>query len=196
MRTGTGRADGADRLLVAAAFLVLSLGVLAGPRLAMAAQPGDVAAVWVQKEVRFVYTGFTTKYSCDGLEDKMRRILLQLGARDDLKVMPYGCLRSGTPETNPGVRIVLHVLQPVGAAGGEPVAAHWKTVDLLAGRDAVDASLDCELIAQLKRDVLPLFSPRQVDYGAVCSAFQPITGGTQLKAQVLIRDAGAAVASR
>jgi hypothetical protein len=178
------------------ASLILSLGVLAAPPLAMADESPDVAAVWVQKEVRFIYTGFTTKYSCDGLEDKMRRVLLALGARSDLKMTPYGCLRSGTPEINSGVRVVMHVLQAAGPAGGAPVAAHWQTVDVLAGRDAVDASLDCELIAQLKRDVLPLFAPRQVDYKAVCSAFQPVAGGTQLKAQVLISDGGAAVASR
>jgi hypothetical protein len=178
------------------ASLILSLGVLAIPRFAMADESPGVAAVWVQKEVRFMYTGFTTKYSCDGLADKMRRVLLALGARSDLKMTPYGCVRSGTPEINSGVRVVMQVLQPAGAAGGEPVAAHWQTVDVLAGRDAVDASLDCELIAQLKRDVLPLFAPRQVDYKAVCSAFQPVAGGTQLKAQVLISDGGAAVASR
>ncbi len=196
MRNARGGANGAGRILAAAVLLAMALAVLAAPRAALAAEPGDVPAVWVQKEVRFVYTGFTTKYSCDGLVDRVRGMLLELGARADLKVLPYGCVRSGTPETNPGVRIVMHVLQPATAAGGESVAAHWKTVDLLSGRDAVDASLDCELIAQLKRDVLPAFSPRHVDYSAVCSAHQPIAGGTQLKAQVLIGDGAAGVASR
>jgi hypothetical protein len=154
------------------------------PALAAADSPQQPAA-WVQKELNFRYVGFTTKYSCDGLQDRMRRLLLKLGARDDLKVTEYGCL---APETTPGVRIVMHVLQAASAPGGQTVAAHWQTVDLLADRDLFDAARDCELIAQLDRDVLPLFSPRHVDYSAACHVNDPLTGGTRLKADVLVSD--------
>jgi hypothetical protein len=118
----------------------------------------------------------------------MRRILLQLGARDDLKVTSYGCIRVNAPETTPGVRIVMHVLQPVSATGGQTVAAHWKAIDVLADRDPADAALDCELVSQLKRDVLPLFAARHVDYSAACAAHMPLVGGTRLKADVLVPD--------
>jgi hypothetical protein len=170
-----------------AVFLVVSLCAAAGSAPA-AADSADVAAAWVPKEVNFVYVGFTTKYTCDGLQAKMRRILLQLGARDDLKVERYGCMRVNAPETTPGVRIVMHVLQPASATAGETVAAHWKSVDVLADRNPVDAALDCELIAQLNRDVLPLFAPRHVDYSAACAANKPLVGGTRLKADVLVPD--------
>jgi hypothetical protein len=170
-----------------AVLLVVSLCAAAGSAPA-AADSADVAAAWVPKEVNFVYVGFTTKYTCDGLQAKMRRILLQLGARDDLKVERYGCMRVNAPETTPGVRIVMHVLQPASATAGETVAAHWKSVDVLADRNPVDAALDCELIAQLNRDVLPLFAPRHVDYSAACAANKPLVGGTRLKADVLVPD--------
>ena len=49
------------------------------------------SAVWTQKEFKFTYQGFTTKYSCDGLAGKMREILLTFGARKDLKVNRWGC---------------------------------------------------------------------------------------------------------
>jgi hypothetical protein len=178
--------------LLTAAFVLGSLGVGASASLA-AADSGDDAAVWVPKELNFRYVGFTTKYSCDGLRDKMRSILLQLGARDDLKVTGYGCIAVNSPETTPGVRIAMHVLQPASAAAGQPaagrtVAAHWKTVDLLADRNLVDAGLDCELVAQLHREVLPLFVPRHVDYSAACSVNTPLPGGTKLKAEVLVPD--------
>jgi hypothetical protein len=181
----------AGRIALLTAALVLgSLGVAASAPLAAAdsGDGGDGAAVWVQKELNFRYVGFTTKYSCDGLRDKMRRILLQLGARDDLKVTGYGCIRVNSPETTPGVRIAMHVLQPASAAAGQTVAAHWKMVDLLADRNLVDAGLDCELVAQLDRDVLPLFAPRHVDYSAACSVNTPLAGGTKLKADVLVAD--------
>jgi hypothetical protein len=173
--------------LFMAVLLVATLcaGVASAPAAETAA---DAAAVWVPKEVNFVYVGFTTKYTCDGLQAKMRRVLLELGARDDLKVMRLGCMRANMPETTPGVRIVMHVLQPVSAAAGQTVAAHWKNVDVLADRNVVDAALDCELISQLKQDVLPLFTARHVDYSAACAANKALIGGTRLKADVLVPD--------
>ncbi len=169
-----------------AALMVAFLCAGAGPPALAAAGSGEQAAVWVQKEVNFRYVGFTTKYSCDGLQDKMRRILLQLGARDDLKMTGYGCVGVNSPETTPGVRIVMHVLQPASATAGQTMAAHWETVDLLADRDLFDAARDCELISQLKRDVLPLFAVRHIDYSAACSAHTPLVGGTRLKADLLV----------
>jgi len=184
----------AGRLVLLTAALVLGwLGVGTSAPVA-AADSGDGAAVWVPKELNFRYVGFTTKYSCDGLRDKVRRILLQLGARADLKVTGYGCISVNTPETTPGVHIAMHVLQPASATPGQTVAAHWKTVDLLADRNLVDAGLDCELVSQLDRDVLPLFAPRHVDYSAACSVNNPLIGGTRLKADVLVADPASAAA--
>jgi hypothetical protein len=178
-----------------AALVVASLCAGANPPALAAADSGEQAAVWVQKEVNFRYVGFTTKYSCDGLQDRIRGILLRLGARNDLKMTGYGCMGVNSTETTPGVRIVMHVLQPPSAAPGQTVAAHWKTVDLLADRDLFDAARDCELISQLDRDVLPLFAVRHVDYRAACSARTPLVGGTRLKADVLVADAAPPVAS-
>lgn len=173
--------------LAYAAALLACGSVWAGPQTSSAAS-GAASAVWVPKELNFVYRGFTTKYSCDGLQERMRRILLQLGARDDLKVMRFGCLSVNAPETTPGVRIIMHVLQPASGAAARTVAAQWKTVDVLADRDPSKAALDCELIAQLDREVLPLFATRQVDYSAACPAYTVVVGGTRLKADVLVAD--------
>ena len=191
-----GTVAAVERLAGFSALLVVAaLSAAASSAALAAASDANEAAVWVQKGVNFRYVGFTTKYSCDGLRDRMRRILLQLGARDDLKMTGYGCVGVNSPETTPGVRIVMYVLQPAGAAGGTAVTAHWKTVDVLADRDHFDAARDCELISQLKRDVLPLFAPRHVDYSAACSVGTPLVGGTRLKADVLVADAAPPVAA-
>lgn len=174
---------------------VLLVSVCTGAGAAPAASSGQEAAVWVKKEVNFRYVGFTTKYTCDGLQDKMRRILLWLGARDDLKMTGYGCLGVNAPETTPGVRIVMHVLQPASATAGQTVAAHWKRVDLLSAHDLLSAAADCELISQLNRDVLPLFAARDVDYSATCSVHTPLIGGTRLKVNVLVADSSTPTAS-
>lgn len=179
----------------AAALTVILLCAAANPPL-RAADSANEAAVWVEKEVNFRYVGFTARYSCEGLRDRMRRILLQLGARDDLSLTGYGCMAVNSPETTPGVRIVMHVLRPASTAAGQTVPAHWKRVDLLADRDLLDAARDCELVSQLDREVLPLFAVRQVDYSAVCPVNQPPVGGTRLKLDVLVAAAGAATATR
>jgi hypothetical protein len=190
-----GTAAAVERtVLFAAALMGASLCAAASPP-AAAAGSGEEAGVWVQKEINFRYVGFTTKYSCDGLQDKMRHFLLLLGARD-IKIAGYGCVGANSPETTPGVRVIMHVLQPASAGAEQSVAAHWQSVDLLAGRDPFDAARDCELISQLDRDVLPLFAVRDVEYSATCSVHTPLVGGTRLKAAVLVADSRAATASR
>ncbi|MGO9802157.1 MAG: hypothetical protein ACLPTM_09090 [Steroidobacteraceae bacterium] len=154
---------------------------------AMADTPTEYG-VWTQKELIFQYTGLTTKYTCDGFMDKMKKLLLTLGARPgDLQV-------SGCPLG--GVRIRMHVLEPAPAGTvAHAVPTRWQAVDLLAGRDPLDAALDCELIAQLDQKVLGLFATRNLDYSAQCAAHMPLIGGTRLKADVLVPDSAAATSA-
>ena len=149
-------------------------------------------AGWTTKELNFVYqTGFTTKYSCDGLKDKMGDLLAELGARD-IQLRNYGCPGSGR---FPGVHIKMSVLQPAQEwAIGRTVPAHWQTVDLLRP-DPVWAAADCELMEQIKQKVLPLFATRNVDYSARCEKKNLVLGGTLLKADVLVPQEGLAAAS-
>src|SRR3984957_19034763 len=54
--------------------------------------PGDVVTgAWQHHKVRFNYVGFTSLYTCDGLEDHVRQILLHIGARKDIDVRATGC---------------------------------------------------------------------------------------------------------
>jgi hypothetical protein len=79
------------------------------------------AAVWTPKQFRFVYQGFTTRYSCDGLRDKIRETLLRLGARkDDLHVTETPCAGlGGRPTPFPGVSVRMSVLVPASGAGAQ-----------------------------------------------------------------------------
>jgi hypothetical protein len=159
---------------------------------------GRESAVWAPQELNFVYRGFTTKYSCDGLQDKMKRVLIKLGARPDIQVRGFGCTQLQGPDPFAGVKIKMNVLQPAGKQAGPAVPAHWKTVDLLTdydNRDPVDAAADCELIGEIRQKVLPLFATRHVDYSATCEKRQLLLGGTRLKAEVLVADPSAAADS-
>jgi hypothetical protein len=183
---------------LAAVAVLTGASAWANPQSEPSAGSGRESAVWAPKELNFVYQGFTTNYSCDGLQDKMKRVLLKLGARADIQVRGFGCTRLVGPDPFAGVRIRMNVLQTAGKQGGQAVPAHWKVVDLLADlddRDPVDAAGDCELVEQIKQKVLPLFATRNVDYSATCVPRQLLVGATRLKAEVLVADQIAAADS-
>ncbi|HEY4210919.1 MAG TPA: hypothetical protein VGM84_05545 [Steroidobacteraceae bacterium] len=144
----------------------------------------ETAAAWTPRKFTFTYSGFTTKYSCDGLADKVKAILLKLGARkDDLVVRQTGCTgQSGRPVPFPGVDVRMSVLTP---ASDGTVPAQWKAVELKMDRDPVNASGECELLEQVKQRVLPLFSARGTVLNSTCVPHQLSASGASLQAQVL-----------
>jgi hypothetical protein len=166
----------------------------AAPAAAGAAKPAEPqaeAAVWAPKEAQFIFQGFTAHYSCDGLRDKVRQALLELGARPDLTVRETPCSAPlGRPDPFPGVTIRMQVLVPLDSKsappGAPPVPAHWKTVTLRLDRDPVFAAGDCELVEQIKHNLLPLFTTRNIDYTSTCIPNQLTLGATRLRTDVLV----------
>ena len=157
----------------------------------LAAAQDSVAAVWVPKHVQFTYQGFTTHYSCDGLQDRIRSMLEQLGAHD-LKVRQMGCIRPSGPTLFPGVSVDMSVLVPASSAeaakdkdAGAAVQVGWKDVVLMPENASYEDQGNCELIEQFKETFLPLFTTRNVKYGSTCVPHQ-ITLGTHLSAEVLV----------
>jgi hypothetical protein len=154
------------------------------------------SAVWTEKELTFVYQGFTTRYSCDGLRDKVRSVLLDLGAeKKGLKVMQMGCSSpSGRPDPFPGVRVKMRVLQPADSPGAAkaadptPVAAHWKPLDLKLRDNFTTDSGECELVEQIRHKIVPLFATRNVDLQTSCIPHQASAARPILKMDVLVPD--------
>jgi hypothetical protein len=178
--------------VIAFAVLAPAIGAEA-PAEAPAETAPPAWSVWTPKQLRFVYSGFTSHYSCDGLRDKMRAILLQLGARADLTVQPVPCSGlAGRPTEFPGVTVNMNVPAPWDAPTANPAAtpvpAHWQTVVISTELDPLREAGDCELIEQVKARVLPLFNARNVEYHSTCVPHQLQIGGTQLKADMLIVD--------
>ena len=177
------------RLSRSAAAAAATTLLAAVPSLAVAQD--SVSAVWVQKQVKFIYQGFTTHYSCDGLRDQVRDMLQKLGAQD-LKVQEYGCARAVGPDPFPGVSVSMRVLAPASSGASSeagsssaPVDAQWKDVVLLASNSSFEDQGNCELIEQFKETFLPLFATRDVKYGSTCVPHE-LTLGTHLSAQVLM----------
>jgi hypothetical protein len=189
MRVSTPERTGYIQIAALTAVASLACAVVrAQPQAESSAGAGAVSAVWAPKQLTFDYRGFTAIYSCDGLREKMRRILLRLGARADLQVRGYGCTRLAGPDSLAGVSIKMNILQPAGNQSGQAVPAHWKMVDLLATHQPVDEEGNCELIEQIRQKVLPLFATRNVDYSSTCVPRQVNIGTTRLKAEVLVAD--------
>jgi len=179
------------------AMAVLAVAMLSAPAWsAPAAKSNHTEAVWVPRHIQFVYQGFTTIYSCDGLRDKIRRMLRKLGARD-LKVREVPCSTpEGGPDPFPGVRVRMQVLVPAAQAGKDAksaprVQAHWRNVVLAPADIEEDYGGECELIEQFKRTFLPLFTTRNTRYSATCIPHQ-LTLNASLSTEVLVPDHPAA----
>jgi hypothetical protein len=135
-------------------------------------------AVWKPIDTMFSYSGFTSYYSCDGLADRVRDVLRQVGARN-LKVYGLGCAPSNGPTLVPSVRIMGEI--PVeatpqaiadvtkareqrakdgngvktGSATPDEFTATRRTVTLSNRRGVGVESGDCELLEQMKGRLFP-----------------------------------------
>ena len=170
---------------------------------ALAAAQSSVDAVWVPKKVEYIYQGFTTHYSCDGLRDEVRTMLEKLGAQN-LQVREISCIRPFGPTIFPGVSVNMRVLVPTSSTvaaqaakdktAGPLVQAHWKDVVLLSSNADLEDQGKCELIEQFKETFLPLFTTRNIKYGSTCVPYE-LNLGTHLSAEVLMPPAKVASGS-
>jgi hypothetical protein len=164
------------------AALSLSLLVLAcGSALADAPAAAHEPGSWQKHEYSFAYMGFTSTYSCDGLADKLKRLLLAAGARKDAKSRPGACAAGfGRADQFARADLVFYTLAPVdaaSAAGDKPVDGAWRPVVLSARSPRELALGDCELVDQFRTAVLPMFATRNLDNHTTCVPHQ-LSGST------------------
>jgi hypothetical protein len=174
-----------DRMCTCVHRFVLLLFAFGAFGSAWAASEDRLPAVWNTQELTFSYVGFTSRYSCEGLRDKVEQALITLGARRDLIVTPHPCAGLGKPEPFPRVQIKVSTLKPAAEASADgTVEAHWKTVSL-AGIDKLRPG-DCELAEQIRREILPLFTTRNVKMRTDCVPHQEPAGNIVLTVDVLV----------
>lgn len=190
--------------LTLSAVAMLSLAVqLAGPPAHAAAEKsiqaagntpappaGMVDAVWVEQELAFTYMAFTTFYSCNGIRDKVRGVLREIGVRPGFTVRASACINQFGPERMPRVTIKAALPQALTAGlqqtldgdqsrrelvarvqgqeaaeseAGEVFQARWQRVVLEQSHNSVVKDGDCELMRELVRHV---FGPLGVQVAA------------------------------
>jgi hypothetical protein len=138
--------------------------------------PPREPGVWQKHEYSFAFMGFTSTYSCDGLADKLKVLLLAAGARKDAKSRSGACASPyGRPDKFARADLTFYTLAPQGAdtaAADEPADGTWRPVALAYRSPRELDRGDCELVEQFKSGVLPLFTTRGVDDHTSCIPHQ------------------------
>ena len=160
--------------------LLVSSAVFADPP--EAASPPPTPGVWQKHQFAFQFMGFTTTYSCDGLADKLKILLLAAGARSDAKSQPGACAAPyGRPDKFARADLTFYTLVPAAdapadahanAADTKPVNGVWRKVSL-ANRSPRELQVgDCEAVDQFRTQVLPMFTARNVENHTTCIPHQ------------------------
>jgi hypothetical protein len=160
--------------------------------------PADVlSSQWQRRQLSFDYSGITTLYTCDGLQDHVRQILLYLGARKDLKVRATGCPGPfNSPSRTAFVNVDFYALVPAagGPAPGTPAAGgpappilngHWTPLELTPRRPNFMGDGDCELMQEMKDFITKNFTLRAVEYRTSCFPHEVTVDGFSVKGQAL-----------
>jgi hypothetical protein len=153
------------------------------------------AAVWKAQRVDFFYVGRTSRYSCDGLRDKVRAMLIDLGARRDPTVIAVGCPGDDRKSSAPvGLRLKIEFVSPAfsAAAGrsaltGEAAAVEARFQPFRITSDAFRnmGVGDCELVQQFSQQILPRFTVRALNQDIVCVPYQPSASRFLVRGEIL-----------
>jgi hypothetical protein len=156
------------------------LGALLLTTVVFCAEPSSPAApepgVWQKHQYSFAFMGFTTTYSCDGLADKVKVLLLAAGARKDAKSRSGACATPyGRPDKFARADLTFYTLTPRGGdktMEGEPADGVWRPVAFSRHSPRELARGDCELVEQFASSVLPMFTTRNIENHTTCVPHQ------------------------
>lgn len=128
--------------------------------------------IWQKHEYTFRFLGFTSAYSCDGLADQIKVLLIAAGARVDSKSQAGACANDyGRPDKLPQAYLTFYTLLPANIAkteGGPQVMGTWRPVTI-ASRSPREIRIgDCELVEQFRTQVLPMFTVRNINDHMTC----------------------------
>jgi hypothetical protein len=190
-RNGRNRCQATPTVRTAAlAACWLAASLLAAPP--AGADSPDTPALWQHHEIKFTYIGLSTSYSCDGLQQNIRALLLHFGARKDLKVSASGCPSLTDISRRAFVDADFYALAPAAhGADSSTLAATWSEFEVSPRHPSFMDSGDCELVEQLKDSLLNTFSLRDVDYRTDCFPYEVNLHSFQIKGWVLKLVSGA-----
>ncbi len=177
---------GAAAALLAALSCGTQYGRAAVP-LADASRSDLVTGEWQHHKAGFNYVGFTALYTCDGLQDQVRALLLHLGARKDIHVSATGCPGPrNAPSPSAWVDADFYTLAPMaGAAGPDTVNARWTALEVTPRRPGYMGEGACELIQGMKEFITKNFALRDIEYRTACFPHEITLDSFAVKGQAL-----------
>jgi hypothetical protein len=195
-----------------ALWVLAGVGLTLGPLWAAGEDLGNPQpAVWKEQHLDFSYLGRTARYSCEGLRDKMRALLLDLGARRDLKISVLGCDESAPRlrgYLGPRLSLVFSspappdaAAQPLHAGDLSPVDARYESFTLTSDAFRNYGIGDCELVEEFSRQILPKLATKDVKQDITCVPYQAsgsrfFVRGEILRAAMLPKGPGDSGAAR
>jgi len=174
-------------------------GALGDPGGALPLAGPPRAAIWKKHQVEFHYLGRTSLYSCNGLRERVRAMLLDLGVRPDLRIAVRGCAAydrdsAGAEQSSraDGLRLAIDFFA---AAPADAAALREAAGDLPSGRFerftiTSDAFRnigigDCELVREFARQILPALTVRDVRQKIDCVPYRPGSSRFFVQGEVL-----------
>jgi hypothetical protein len=158
--------------MLAGVLLVLTTLVGTAPPAALAAPtPIGQPAVWTPHDLIVGLEHLPKVYSCDDLWYKFRDVLRAIGARPDIRILAYQCgQKLGQQAYSPQVHLHFYIAQAVGPSDARWADVHVtsRTVHLGPGHPASLTSSDCELLRQMKDDLLAALPDRVLDFNLAC----------------------------
>lgn len=143
-----------------------------------------LTGTWQKHQYPFWAMSFTSTYSCDGLADKLKVLLLAAGARADVKANGACSSGFGRPDKLAQADLTFYTLIPdADAKPGEGVRAdgQWRPVTLAVHSPRELGLGDCELVDQFRTQVLPMFATRNVSSQTSCVPHQNSGSNINLK---------------
>jgi hypothetical protein len=180
----------ATRLMILATAAVVAAAAHAG---GIASQ----AAVWKEQTVDFVYFGRTSRYSCDGIRDKLRVVLGEMGARRDIRALASGCVEAGERPgqlrtLSPSVHLVFSApalpdpaVRPARPGDLAPLDAQYVPFTINADPFRNLQLGDCELVEEFARQVLPRLATRNLQQDITCVPYQLSGSHYSIRGEVL-----------
>ena len=154
-----------------------------------------MAAVWREQHLEFFYMGRTSRYSCDGLRDKVRAMLLDLGARRDLKIaaigcgIPDGCARTprrpASTSFSPRRRCRIRPLKPLHEGDLAATDARFESFTIASDAFRNMGFGDCELVEEFSHQILPKLVTRALKRDITCVPYQPSGGRFLVRGEIL-----------
>lgn len=157
--------------------------------------PESLYGRWQHREFSLEFNGFMQAYACDELAEKLEILLKASGARNDIAIKT-SCRYPDRPSEGARAQmeffaLVLPADAPANAATTPEtgnVPSRWRKVKLRYGSPSDLKVSDCELLAQFRDQVLPLFTIRNLVDRTHCRLGISQPGDLDLQFEVLVPD--------